>query len=319
MGRGGVGERERERLTGYGNGDRMLDGGVVAGCSASDDDRRRVSGYGRGSSEMAADGFDRREGKKRRGEMGEDGFNRREDSPPIPNTTHPPNFSYINPAPSTILLLPVPNRANPISSSSSSGLLRLLLSKSPPSSPAGGVLPGAIAGTMSTSVDPLVVGRVIGEVIDLFVPTVSMSVKYGSKHVNNGCDVKPSMATNPPAVAIGGHPTDLYTLVMTDPDAPSPSDPTMREWVHWIVVDIPGGTNPYHGREVLQYMPPRPPVGIHRYVFVLFRQGGPFPQIAPPAQRSNFSTRAFAAQFDLGLPVATVYHNSQKEPAHRRR
>ncbi|XP_020268512.1 homeobox-leucine zipper protein HOX3-like [Asparagus officinalis] len=30
---------------------------------------------------------------------------------------------------------------------------------------------------------------------------------------------------------------------MTDPDAPSPSDPTMREWVHWVVINIPGGTD----------------------------------------------------------------------------
>nr|KJB37170.1 hypothetical protein B456_006G192300 [Gossypium raimondii] len=100
---------------------------------------------------------------------------------------------------------------------------------------------------MAASVDPLVVGRVIGDVVDMFVPTVTMSVYYGSKHVSNGCDIKPSMAINPPKVAIDGLPDQFYTLVMTDPDAPSPSEPTMREWVHWIVSDIPGGTNPTRG------------------------------------------------------------------------
>jgi phosphatidylethanolamine-binding protein (PEBP) family uncharacterized protein len=36
---------------------------------------------------------------------------------------------------------------------------------------------------------------------------------------------------------------------MTDPDAPSPSDPTMREYLHWystrvsIVLAISGGSN----------------------------------------------------------------------------
>ncbi|KAF8414558.1 hypothetical protein L210DRAFT_3434826, partial [Boletus edulis BED1] len=30
--------------------------------------------------------------------------------------------------------------------------------------------------------------------------------------------------------------TDVgYTLVMTDPDAPSRSDPKMGEWRHWLV------------------------------------------------------------------------------------
>ena len=66
---------------------------------------------------------------------------------------------------------------------------------------------------MASYVDPLVVGRVIGEVVDLFVPTMSMSVSYGTKHVNNGCDVKPSMAINPPTVQIAGRRADLYTLV----------------------------------------------------------------------------------------------------------
>jgi phosphatidylethanolamine-binding protein (PEBP) family uncharacterized protein len=31
-----------------------------------------------------------------------------------------------------------------------------------------------------------------------------------------------------------------YTLLMVDPDAPSPDNPAMREWLHWIVTNIPG-------------------------------------------------------------------------------
>lgn len=150
---------------------------------------------------------------------------------------------------------------------------------------------------MAASVDPLVVGRVIGDVVDMFVPAVKMSVYYGSKHVSNGCDIKPSLSVDPPKVTISGHSDELYTLVrflaayvfcmflhagvfyakiictvlffslfvhvdllgccarflqmiihisnklmiwflqvMTDPDAPSPSEPRMREWVHWYVL-----------------------------------------------------------------------------------
>ncbi|EPS63674.1 hypothetical protein M569_11117, partial [Genlisea aurea] len=63
------------------------------------------------------------------------------------------------------------------------------------------------------NVDPLVVGRVIGDVVDMFVPAVSMSVHYGTKHVNNGCDIKPSLAAVAPRVAITGFPDQLYTLV----------------------------------------------------------------------------------------------------------
>ncbi|OMO68071.1 Phosphatidylethanolamine-binding protein PEBP [Corchorus capsularis] len=159
---------------------------------------------------------------------------------------------------------------------------------------------------MAVSVDPLVVGRVIGDVVDMFVPTVTTSIYYASKHVTNGCHVKPSIAINPPKVSIDGHPGHLYTLVMTDPDAPSPSEPSMREWVHWK------GDTTIHGA--------RPPVGIHRYIFVLFQQNGPMgTAVQPPASRANFNTRLFADHLNLGLPVATVYINAQKEPISRRR
>lgn len=66
---------------------------------------------------------------------------------------------------------------------------------------------------MAASVDPLVVGRVIGDVVDMFVPTVNMSVYFASKHVTNGCDIKPSMAISPPKVTITGNMDQLYTLV----------------------------------------------------------------------------------------------------------
>ncbi|KAL2342359.1 hypothetical protein Fmac_003644 [Flemingia macrophylla] len=171
---------------------------------------------------------------------------------------------------------------------------------------------------MAASVDPLVVGRVIGDVVDMFIPSVNMSLYFGSKHVTNGCDIKPSMAVTPPKVTLTGNMDHLYTLVMTDPDAPSPSEPNMRELIHWIVVDIPGGTNPTKGKEILPYLGPKPPVGIHRYIFVLFEQKGPLTAVEQPTNRANFNTRNFASQLDLGLPVATVYFNAQKEPKSRR-
>ncbi|RLN11531.1 hypothetical protein C2845_PM09G10090 [Panicum miliaceum] len=177
---------------------------------------------------------------------------------------------------------------------------------------------------MAAHVDPLVVGRVIGDVVDLFVPTVAMSVRFGTKDLTNGCEIKPSIAADAPAVQIAGRANDLFTLIMTDPDAPSPSEPSMREWLHWLVVNIPGGTDPSQGEAVVPYMGPRPPVGIHRYVMVVFQQKARMtapPALAPGAEaaRVGFTTRAFADRHDLGLPVAAMYFNAQKEPANRRR
>ncbi|KAI3910439.1 hypothetical protein MKX01_034833 [Papaver californicum] len=163
-------------------------------------------------------------------------------------------------------------------------------------------------------VDQLVVGRVIGDVVDMFVPRCNMSVCYGSKHLTNGCQIKPSVAVEPPKVQISGCPQHFFTLVMVDPDAPSPSEPTMREYAHWIVVDVPGGRSPSEGKEVVGYMGPKPPVGMHRYVMVVFKQKGELKMVVEePSSRAHFNTRNFAKQFDLGIPVAAFYFNSQKE------
>lgn len=74
-------------------------------------------------------------------------------------------------------------------------------------------LPQSVGAAMANFIEPLVVGRVIGEVVDLFVPKNTMSVYYGPKHVTNGCDVKPSMSVDPPNIQIAGLRPDLYTLV----------------------------------------------------------------------------------------------------------
>lgn len=66
---------------------------------------------------------------------------------------------------------------------------------------------------MARFVDPLVVGRVIGEVVDLFVPSISMTAAYGDRDISNGCLVRPSAADYPPLVRISGRRNDLYTLV----------------------------------------------------------------------------------------------------------
>lgn len=78
------------------------------------------------------------------------------------------------------------------------------------------------------------------------------------------------------------------------------------------------------GREVVSYVGPNPPTGIHRYVFVAFKQtGGAAEGVEAEAEerRANFNTRQFASKHGLALPVAAIYFNSQKEakPKTRRR
>ncbi len=62
--------------------------------------------------------------------------------------------------------------------------------------------------------DPLVLGRVIGDVLDPFTKTVSLNVLYGNRGITNGCEFKPSVVVNQPRVEVGGDDLrNFYTLV----------------------------------------------------------------------------------------------------------
>lgn len=67
---------------------------------------------------------------------------------------------------------------------------------------------------MSRLMEPLTVGRVIGEVVDIFNPSVRMNVAYSTKQVANGHELIPSIVMNKPRVEIGGDDMrTAYTLV----------------------------------------------------------------------------------------------------------
>lgn len=64
--------------------------------------------------------------------------------------------------------------------------------------------------------DPLVLGRVVGDVVDPFVRRVALRVAYGAREVANGCELRPSAVDDQPRVAVGGPDMrTFYTLVRT--------------------------------------------------------------------------------------------------------
>jgi hypothetical protein len=62
--------------------------------------------------------------------------------------------------------------------------------------------------------DPLVVGGIVGDVIEPFVKSATLRVIYNNKEITNGSELKPSIVASEPRVEIQGHDTrKLYTLV----------------------------------------------------------------------------------------------------------
>lgn len=63
--------------------------------------------------------------------------------------------------------------------------------------------------------DPLVVGRVVGDVLDPFMRLISLRVTYGQREVTNGLNLRAPQVLNRPTVEIGGEDLrNFYTLVL---------------------------------------------------------------------------------------------------------
>ncbi|KAI6239081.1 hypothetical protein M3Y99_00611100 [Aphelenchoides fujianensis] len=87
--------------------------------------------------------------------------------------------------------------------------------------------------------------------------------------------LKPEQVQNPPTVKWEAEENALYTLIKTDPDAPSRKDPKFGEWHHYLVVNIPGN-RVESGEVISEYIPAGPPkdTGLHRYVYLIYKQKG---------------------------------------------
>ncbi|CUS24298.1 LAQU0S15e01376g1_1 [Lachancea quebecensis] len=109
---------------------------------------------------------------------------------------------------------------------------------------------------------------------------------------------------------------DLFTLVMTDPDAPSRTDKKWSEFCHYVAADIRLPSEALHsttsatpdfvaselsgGKTLVEYHPPGPPKGTgkHRYVFLLYKQ---------PGDSSSFTKVADRPNWGFGSPATGVH------------
>ncbi|XP_022220726.2 protein D2 [Drosophila obscura] len=143
-------------------------------------------------------------------------------------------------------------------------------------------------------------------------PNELLKVTYGGDLVvDKGAELTPTQVKAHPSVEWNAEPEALYTLLLTDPDAPSRKEPKFREWHHWLVVNIPG--NQIAKADVLtEYVGAGPPegTGLHRYVFLLFKQKQKLsckekriPKTSGD-NRAKFSTTKFVGKYGLGNPVA---------------
>ncbi|MCO5607034.1 hypothetical protein L7F22_061225 [Adiantum nelumboides] len=162
-------------------------------------------------------------------------------------------------------------------------------------------------------------GKVVPDVVSGLAPElVDLRVFYNEVEVVNGValrkaqtQIKPHVELHDPSAVRSAH--DLYALLMVDPDAPSPTKPSFRNFLHWLVVNVPGSVAPSQemwqlGQELVSYMGPAPPEGDHRYVFLLFKQVCKMPvEGLSKDNRKSFDVEAFAKAHKLGHAVGGLY------------
>ena len=117
----------------------------------------------------------------------------------------------------------------------------------------------------------------------------SYSVKYAGKEAAGNLRPRENTLRNP-NISYNSSENELYTIIIYDPDAPNPS------FLHWLIVNIPEDKI-QDGDTIVDYKPPTPPSGQHRYYVNLYKQTRPL-QLSPP-ERSRFNIQQFVQKNNL--------------------
>lgn len=130
-------------------------------------------------------------------------------------------------------------------------------------------LSSLISRAFAQGVCPEVIGQSASE---------SLSLSFNGQSIADGSTVTPSTASVEPELEWLSESGVYYSVMMVDPDAPSPDDPSSAQWLHWAVINIPGDGSLLNsldgGRAMISYAGPSPPAGSgdHRYCTYVFKQ-----------------------------------------------
>lgn len=150
----------------------------------------------------------------------------------------------------------------------------------------------------------------------------SLSVKYGSVEIDElGKVLTPTQVQGRPTTVEweGCDPSKLYTLALTDPDAPSRKDPKFREWHHFLVVNMKGN-DISSGKVMSDYVGSGPPkgTGLHRYVWLVYEQTNGALSCSEAVltnrsgdNRGKFKIQSFRQKYGLGAPVAGTCYQAE--------
>ncbi|SMY24618.1 unnamed protein product [Zymoseptoria tritici ST99CH_1A5] len=152
-----------------------------------------------------------------------------------------------------------------------------------------------------------------------FDPLLSVSVTYGRKAVTLGNTFSFAETVLEPAISFTAERlvnpyTTKYTIIMADPDAPSPTTSILTNFLHLIVSDAqPVCVADQERKTVAPYLLPAPSLTPHRYAFFVYRQ--PPGYVAPPplqnllgVVRAGFNVTKYADDNGLEGPIGGNFY-----------
>uniref|UniRef100_A0AC35TX39 Phosphatidylethanolamine-binding protein n=1 Tax=Rhabditophanes sp. KR3021 TaxID=114890 RepID=A0AC35TX39_9BILA len=149
-------------------------------------------------------------------------------------------------------------------------------------------------------------------------PTQLLTLNFDGIIVQPGQTLSTRNLKNAPRFNIKADPESTFTLAMIDPDNLSREKPTVAEWLHWLVCNIPAsnvneGIN--GGQHQMAYGSPcpGPRTGLHRYIIVLFEHQGRRVSVNKPPTRAKWSLKKLMEQQKLGTPIAGNFFYAQHE------
>jgi hypothetical protein len=157
-----------------------------------------------------------------------------------------------------------------------------------------------------------------------FDPWYRLDFEFAGKRFNGIAEsyLKPSICLKHPDIYLEGErlPSrfSYFTLVMVDPDVPAREFPAHKEFLHWMVVNIPSEhLSKKHklpvseGQTLVDYIGPHPEEdsGSHRYCFFLYEHKDKltfddFQKITGYEGRTYFHVEHFANGYKLHKPAA---------------
>ena len=148
-----------------------------------------------------------------------------------------------------------------------------------------------------------------------------MEVSFEDNIVNPGKIMTPKNASMTPTISYTAESDKYYTLICIDPDAPNRKIHLFRNWLHYVVVNIPGN-NIDQGTTICKYSGPAPPKysGLHRYVFLVYQQTNgeqeykkTYPDEVTSLSRSSFNLNKFIKQYQCDTLIAANFFLAENE------